>query len=229
MPRKPKTAPPSKPPLKSRSKKAATPKPPVDPPPSGPKRKSDLDREARKWASKATPDELKELADAAIEKRKSKPKRPSVRKTKPEPVPETDVDRTGRRNPAIRKRGKPREHVAGKPEHEPTDETTAVVRGLVINGVEQERIAKYLGIDPKTLRKHYRQILDEGMDVRIAEVADNLFQTALGHAPHSVSAAIFILKTKAGWKEPVPVEHSGGITIRVVEDSETERTGNPDS
>jgi hypothetical protein len=41
--------------------------------------------------------------------------------------------------------------------HEPTAETIAQVEALAGYGVRQDEIAVYLDVDPKTLRKHYRE------------------------------------------------------------------------
>lgn len=48
------------------------------------------------------------------------------------------------------------------PPHSPTEETRAEVRALSGFGITQDDIARYLDIDPKTLRKHYREELDTG-------------------------------------------------------------------
>ena len=66
-----------------------------------------------------------------------------------------------------------------------------------------------IGIDPKTLRKHYRQELDYGHVKANAKVAENLFRKATGEGRESVTAAIFWLKARARWKEINLTEHSG--------------------
>ena len=71
-------------------------------------------------------------------------------------------------------------------------------------GVPEADIARVLGIDPKTLRKHYRDELDTGHIVANAKVAESLFRKATGDHRQSVTAAIFGLKTRAGWKEASP-------------------------
>ena len=42
-----------------------------------------------------------------------------------------------------------------------------------------------IGIDPKTLRKHYRQELDHGHIKANAKVAENLYRKATGDGPRS--------------------------------------------
>jgi hypothetical protein len=68
-------------------------------------------------------------------------------------------------------------------------------------GIPEPDIARVLGIDPKTLRKHYREELDTGHIKATAKVAENLYRKATGEGREAVVAAIFWLKTRAGWKE----------------------------
>ena len=76
-------------------------------------------------------------------------------------------------------------------------------------GVAEADIARVVGIDPKTLRKHYRDELDNGHVKANAKVAENLFRKATGEGREAVTAAIFWLKTRAGWKETALHEVSG--------------------
>jgi hypothetical protein len=73
----------------------------------------------------------------------------------------------------------------------------------------QSSIASVIGIDPKTLRKHYRDELDHGHVKANAKVAENLFRKATGEGREAVTAAIFWLKARAGWKETALHEVSG--------------------
>lgn len=47
-----------------------------------------------------------------------------------------------------------------KPPHEPTDATRQTVQLHATIGTTQEVIAEIIGVDAKTLRKHYRSELD---------------------------------------------------------------------
>jgi len=76
-------------------------------------------------------------------------------------------------------------------------------------GVAESDIGRVIGIDPKTLRKHYRDELDLGHVKANAKVAENLFRKATGEGRESVTAAIFLLKTRARWKETSAIEHGG--------------------
>lgn len=76
-------------------------------------------------------------------------------------------------------------------------------------GIPEIDIARVVGIDPKTLRKHYREELDMGETKANAQVAGYLFNAAKSG---NVTAQIFWLKTRAKWREtPVELRHSGSI------------------
>lgn len=97
-----------------------------------------------------------------------------------------------------------------RPEHQPTDKDRLTVEAMTGYGATAEEIALLLGIAPKTLRKHYRQELDTGKIKANAKVAESLFKQATKQEP-SVPAAIFWLKSQAGWRETQNVNHSGKI------------------
>ena len=66
-----------------------------------------------------------------------------------------------------------------------------------------------IGVSGKTLRKHYRKELDLAAIKANADVAGFLFNSA---KKGNVTAQIFWLKTRAGWKEPaVDHNHRGAI------------------
>jgi hypothetical protein len=85
-------------------------------------------------------------------------------------------------------------------------------------GVPEEGIARVLAVDPKTLRKHYREELDHGHTKANARVAENLYRKATGDGREAVVAAIFWLKTRAGWKETNlhEVNHKAPVKIELV-------------
>lgn len=101
------------------------------------------------------------------------------------------------------------------PQHAPTVESRAQVSALYSYGITQEEIARFLNIDPKTLRLHYRDELDSAHVKANAKVGQFLFQNASGQtlangATHSdcVRAAMFWAKTRMGWKETNVNEHT---------------------
>ena len=103
------------------------------------------------------------------------------------------------------------------PPHAPTPESRAQVSALYSYGITQEEIARFIGIDPKTLRLHYRDELDSAHIKANAKVGQFLFQNAIGQtlkdgASHSdcVRAAMFWAKTRMGWRETQNIDHTTG-------------------
>lgn len=82
--------------------------------------------------------------------------------------------------------------------HKPTKTTRDTVSLHAMVGTPQELIAELLGIDSKTLRKHYREELDHALAKANATIGGSLFNKAKGG---DSSAQMFWLKTRAGWKE----------------------------
>lgn len=97
----------------------------------------------------------------------------------------------------------------GRPKHEPKDEIRKQVEAMVGYGVPVEHLAPLVGISQSTINKYYREELDSGTAKANAKVAQSLYQKALGDNTSSVAAAIFWLKTRAGWKETSVHEHAG--------------------
>jgi hypothetical protein len=89
----------------------------------------------------------------------------------------------------------------GRRAHEPDQGTRRQVEAMAGFGVPESDIAGVLGIDPKTLRRHYRDELRHGHVKANARVAESLYRKATSDGAQSVTAAIFWLKTRAGWKE----------------------------
>ena len=94
----------------------------------------------------------------------------------------------------------------------PTTEQRKLVETMAAVGIPGESICRVIGVSGKTLRKHCREELDLAEAKANAEVAGFLFNSAKSG---NVAAQIFWLKTRAGWKEPVPVQvqHSGAVGI----------------
>ncbi len=82
--------------------------------------------------------------------------------------------------------------------HDPTDGTRQTVRLHAMVGTRQEVIADVLGIDPKTLRKHYRKELDQSLAQANATIGGKLFNKA---KDGDTTAMMFWLKTRAGFRE----------------------------
>ena len=111
----------------------------------------------------------------------------------------------------------------GRRAHKPDTFHRRQVEAMAGYGVPEDAIARVVKIDPKTLRKHYREELDTGQIKATAKVAESLFRKATGEGPQSVTAAIFWLKTRGGWRE-TPRDHRVGVyDVRQLSDEELER------
>jgi predicted transcriptional regulator len=96
-----------------------------------------------------------------------------------------------------------------RPSHEPNATSRRQVEAMAAYGITEPQIARVVGIDPKTLRKHYRDELDTGQIKANSKVAESLYRKATTDGPQSVTAAIFWLKTRARWKETQVSELTG--------------------
>jgi hypothetical protein len=97
----------------------------------------------------------------------------------------------------------------GRRAHKPDTAQRRQVEAMAAYGIPEINIAAVLGVDPKTLRKHYRDELDLGETKANAQVAGYLFNAAKNG---NVTAQMFWLKTRAKWREvPVELQHSGSI------------------
>ena len=94
----------------------------------------------------------------------------------------------------------------GRRAHQPDPAQRKQVEAMAAYGIPEADIARVIGIDPKTLRKCYRDELDLGETKANAQIAGFLFAAAKAG---NVTAQIFWLKTRARWKEP-PAEHKVG-------------------
>jgi len=90
--------------------------------------------------------------------------------------------------------------------HHPTPEQRQTVQLHATVGTDQETIARVLGIDPKTLRKHYRDELDLALAKANATIGGALFNKAKGG---DTAAQIFWMKTQARWRETNRTELTG--------------------
>jgi len=90
-------------------------------------------------------------------------------------------------------------------------------------GVREADIARVVGIDAKTLRKHYRDELDTGQIKATAKVAESLYRKATSDGSQSVTAAIFWLKTRGGWRETTQSHQVAVTDVTKLTDEELER------
>jgi hypothetical protein len=97
----------------------------------------------------------------------------------------------------------------GRRAHRPDPSQCKQVEALAAYGIPETDISRVIGIDPKTLRKCYRDELDLGEAKANVQVAGFLFSAAKNG---NVTAQIFWLKIRARWREtPVELKHSGSI------------------
>jgi len=100
----------------------------------------------------------------------------------------------------------------GRRAHKPDPSQRKQVEAMAAYGIPEFDIARVVGVDAKTLRKHYRDELDLGETKANAQVAGYLFNAAKNG---NVTAQIFWLKTRAKWREvPLELRHSGSIRAR---------------
>ena len=103
-----------------------------------------------------------------------------------------------------------------RPEHEPTDKTRGEVLALRTYGIPIKDVAAYLGIDDKTLYKHYKEELIKGKAQAHSKVGKFLYEAATGEAMRKsgatprdcITAAIFWAKTQMGFSEVQKLEHT---------------------
>ena len=101
----------------------------------------------------------------------------------------------------------------GRPAFEPDDAQRVAVSALAACGTRFALIASHIGIDTKTLRRHFRTELSKGRTDANARVAKSLFDAALGG---NTIAQIFWLKCRGAWRE-----------TQVVQSQMLDRYGNP--
>lgn len=104
----------------------------------------------------------------------------------------------------------------GRKPFEPDDKQRLSVEIMAACGLPHPHICSQIinpstgkPIDPKTLRQAFRSELKKGMETANGMVVQSLFKKATGTGAQSVTAAIFWLKCRAGWKPVEGVEVTG--------------------
>lgn len=94
--------------------------------------------------------------------------------------------------------------------HIPTPETRKIVHRAAGLGLIREQIAQLLMIHPNTLDRHYKTELKTAEALLNFNVAQNLYSIATSDTHKSAaSAAMFWMKTRAGWRETTRHEITG--------------------
>ena len=104
--------------------------------------------------------------------------------------------------------------------YEPTDEDRNAVYTMASFGIPHDEIAKVLGISGTTIRRHFPAELLSASTRANAAVAKSLFVNAT--EKNNVTAQIFWLKARAGWrdKDPEGVPNAGAPDLTVYTDDE---------
>ena len=89
--------------------------------------------------------------------------------------------------------------------HDPTKVNRELVSLHSTMGTDQATIADLLGIDEKTLRKHYRRELDLSTAKANATIGGVLYNKAKAG---DTASMIFWLKTRGRWRETVQVDNT---------------------
>jgi hypothetical protein len=105
----------------------------------------------------------------------------------------------------------------GRPPYEPDEQTRKYVESMSAGGLNQEEIARVVGVCVETLQKYYGDELDTAAIKANAAVAKSLWLQAVGGPGQdwekvNPTSAIFWAKTRMGWKEP-PQDHRGAFVI----------------
>jgi hypothetical protein len=100
----------------------------------------------------------------------------------------------------------------GRPAYEPTEVQRRTVESMTGFGATQMEIGRILGISDATLRKYFETELQQGVIKANTAVAQSLFETARAG---NVTAMIFWLKVRAGWKEaPQQIDMRQSYVVR---------------
>jgi len=91
-------------------------------------------------------------------------------------------------------------------EHIVNDQTRKLVESSSGLGLPHEQIAILVGIDDKTLRKHYRAELDIGKAKANGQIAKTLFSKAVAG---DTTSLIWWTKAQMRWSETVKQEVTG--------------------
>jgi hypothetical protein len=94
----------------------------------------------------------------------------------------------------------------GRPPHQPDSGSRRLVEHHAAIGTPHQSIAKLLQLSINTMKRHYAEELELGLARANAVVGGTLFNQAKAG---NVVAAIFWMKTRAGWRETAKVEHAG--------------------
>ena len=97
----------------------------------------------------------------------------------------------------------------GLEDFDPSAARRKQVEAMAGFGIPEAAIARVMRVDAPTLRHHFADELAEGQIKANTKVAENLYRRATGEGREAVTAAIFWLKTRAGWRDTAACEITG--------------------
>jgi len=93
----------------------------------------------------------------------------------------------------VAKKGK-----AGRPTYKVNEKDFNIIKQMTISGIPQANIGRCIGMDVKTMKKYYKDLIDQSADMANSEVAQSLFNQAV---QGNTVAGIWWTKSRMGWKE----------------------------
>jgi len=102
-------------------------------------------------------------------------------------------------------------HPGGRPPFTPTEQQRQTVEVLVAHGNGERVIAKVIGIDRKTLSKHFRDELRDGREMLTAHMGLAIVRAAL--AGDWRAAAYWLAIHCPAWRKPKHIAVSGSLHV----------------
>jgi len=113
----------------------------------------------------------------------------------------------------------------GRPKFEPTEQQRQQCAALIAFAIPEKQIAARFSITEKTLRKHFRSEIDNGLAEANAQVGATLFKMAT--SGKVVAATIFWAKTRMGYREidrhEITGADGGPVDVRNIPDDQLTR------
>ena len=92
-----------------------------------------------------------------------------------------------------------------------TEVNRKIIMGLAKQGHSLDRIADIAQVSKTYLKTHYANEIKNGREIANALVTENIYQQAMKDSPAAMPAAMFIAKTRMGWKEERGDENRSNI------------------
>ena len=97
----------------------------------------------------------------------------------------------------------------GRPPYQANEQTKAQIGLMAAAGLTRHAIYTMLGIDKKTFTKYHEEDYLMGLDRMVSSVAARIYRKAISNDSDALSAGMFLLKMRAGWKEAKHLEVTG--------------------